>query len=51
MHQLDVDVLDEHVATLILSLQREDGTEFEPTSIRAIISSLDRKLKRHKYPF
>jgi len=51
MHQLDVDVLDEHIATFILSLQRQDGTEYEPISIRAIISSLERKLKRHKYPF
>ncbi|KAH3858298.1 hypothetical protein DPMN_100920 [Dreissena polymorpha] len=49
MHQLDVDILDEHIATFILSLQRQDGTEYEPISIRAIISSQDRKLKRHKY--
>ncbi|KAH3828483.1 hypothetical protein DPMN_130458 [Dreissena polymorpha] len=51
MHQLDVDILDEHIATFILSPQRQDGTEFEPTSIRAIISRLDQKLKRHKHPF
>ncbi|KAH3865699.1 hypothetical protein DPMN_028741 [Dreissena polymorpha] len=51
MHQLDVDVLDEHNATFILSLQRQDGTEYEPISIRATSVAWDRKLKKTKTPF
>ncbi|WAR30833.1 K1958-like protein [Mya arenaria] len=48
---LNKDLLDEYVANYILSVRKADGAEYEPTSIRNIVSSLDRKLKRHKYPF
>jgi len=43
--------LDEYVANYILSVPKADGAEYECTSIRNIVSSLDRKPKRHKYPF
>ncbi|WAQ93824.1 hypothetical protein MAR_006295 [Mya arenaria] len=36
---------------LLNKVRKADGAEYEPTSIRSIVSSLDRKLKRHKYPF
>jgi hypothetical protein len=34
-----------------LSIKKADGTEYEPSSLRNIISSIDRKLQRNKYPF
>jgi len=51
MHQIEVEVLDDFIASDILSLRRKDGTEFEPVSLRGMISSLDRQLRRHRYPF
>jgi len=51
MHHIEVEVLDDLIASYILSLRRKDGTEFEPVSPRGMISSLDRQLLRHKYPF
>ncbi|XP_052795374.1 transcriptional regulator QRICH1-like [Mya arenaria] len=51
IYQIEPDLLDEYVANFILSVRKADGAEYEPTSIRNIVSSLDRKLKRHKYPF
>ncbi|WAQ94495.1 LOW QUALITY PROTEIN: hypothetical protein MAR_006966 [Mya arenaria] len=49
--KIEPDLLDEYVANYILSVHKADGAEYEPSSIRYIVSSLDRKLKRHKYPF
>ncbi|WAR26652.1 K1958-like protein [Mya arenaria] len=51
IYQIEPDLLDQYVANYILSVRKADGAEYEPTSIRNIVSSLDRKLKRHKYPF
>ena len=30
--------------------QKSDQTEYEPTTIRNMISSIERHLKRHRYP-
>ena len=49
IHHIDVDQLDEYVANFILSVRKQNGEEYEPTSIRGIVSSLDRKLRRHGY--
>ena len=51
MHHIEVDVLDDYISTFILSLQKSNCTEYEPTSIRGILGSLDRKLKRHRFPY
>jgi len=51
MHHIEVEVLDDLIESYILSLRRKDGTEFEPVSLRGMISSLDRQLRRHKYTF
>ncbi|XP_052215505.1 uncharacterized protein LOC127834005 [Dreissena polymorpha] len=51
MHHIEVDVLDDYISTFILSLQKSNSTEYEPTSIRGILGSLDRKLKRHRFPY
>jgi hypothetical protein len=36
---------------LHLTVRKKDGGEYEPNSLRFIISSVDRKLKRMKYGF
>ncbi|XP_052218116.1 uncharacterized protein LOC127835719 [Dreissena polymorpha] len=51
LHVLDVDILDEYVANFILSCKTKSGTDYEPSSIRNIMSSIDRELKHHKYPY
>jgi len=51
IQNIEADILDEYIANYILSVRKPDGQEYEPSTIRNIISSLDRKLKRHKYPF
>ncbi|WAR04098.1 hypothetical protein MAR_019467 [Mya arenaria] len=51
IYQIEQDLLDAYVANFILSVRKADGAEYEPTTIRNIVSSLDRKLKRQKYPF
>ena len=42
--------MDENLANFILSVRNADGQEYEPSSIKHMISSIDRKLKRQKYP-
>lgn len=51
LHSIPVDLLDEYVANFILSCRTKEGTEYEPSSIRNIIGSLDRELAKHKYPY
>ncbi|KAH3736755.1 hypothetical protein DPMN_043328 [Dreissena polymorpha] len=51
MHHIEVDVLDDYISTFIVSLQKSNCTEYEPTSIRGILGSLDRKLKRHRFSY
>ena len=41
--------LNELLAKFIISVRRIDGAEFEPSSLRNIISSIDRYLKEHHY--
>lgn len=43
--------LDPLLATFVLTVRKRDGSEYEPTSLRSIISSVDRKLKRMKYGY
>ena len=51
IHHIDHELLDEYISNFILSARKQDGTEYEPVSLRSIVSSLDRKLKRQKYPY
>ncbi|CAC5425268.1 unnamed protein product [Mytilus coruscus] len=41
--------LDPLLANYLLTLRKKDGGEYEPSTLRSIVSSIDRKLKRHKY--
>ena len=49
VHEISVDQLDAYLANFILSIKKSDGSEYEPSSLRNIISSIDRKLQRNKY--
>lgn len=41
--------LNRYTADFIINVRKADGKEYEPSYIRGLISSLDRKLKRHRY--
>ena len=47
--QIPHDKLDPLLANFILSVRKPDGSDYEPSSLRNIMPSLDRKLKRHQY--
>lgn len=50
IHETDIDLLDEYVANFVLSCKTKQGKDYEPSSIRNMLSSFDRELKRRKYP-
>ena len=41
--------LNEFLSNFIVSVRKVDGGEFEPSTLRSIISSADRHLKAHSY--
>jgi hypothetical protein len=41
--------LDSIMVNFIIAAKKKDGSDYEPTSLRGIISSIDRKLRRHRY--
>ena len=47
--QIPYDELDPLLANFILSVRKPDGSDYKPSSLRNMMSSLDRKLKRHQY--
>ncbi|XP_060567334.1 zinc finger MYM-type protein 2-like [Ruditapes philippinarum] len=49
-HQIEPDLLDEYLANFILSVRKPDGDEYEPSTIRNMVGSIDRKLRRQRYP-
>lgn len=49
INKIPTDELDTQVANFVLSVRRNDGTEYEPTTLRSIVGSIDRKLKRMRY--
>lgn len=49
LHCIPPKELDPLLANFILSKRKKDGSEYEPSSLRGIIGSIDRKLKRMKY--
>ena len=42
--------LNQLLSLFIMSVRKKDGTQYEPASLRAFISSLDRYLKSNYYP-
>jgi hypothetical protein len=51
LHKIEPIELDPLLANFVLTVRKKDGGEYEPNSLRSIISSVDRKLKRMKYGF
>lgn len=45
IHQISPSELDAILANFILTVRKKDGGDFEPSTLRSIISSVDRKLK------
>jgi hypothetical protein len=43
--------LTELLSQCFFSVRKSDGTEYEPSSLRGMICSFDRVLKRHDYGF
>jgi hypothetical protein len=51
LHKIEPTELDPLLANFVLTVRKKDGGEYEPNSLRSIISSVDRKRKRMKYGF
>lgn len=49
IHEIDPEELNGYLCEFILRVRQRDGKEYEPTTLRSIISSLDRYLKEHNY--
>ncbi|CAG2204141.1 unnamed protein product [Mytilus edulis] len=41
--------LDSLLANFLITVRKQDGTEYEPSSLKGMMSSVDRKLRRPKY--
>ena len=42
--------LDRYLAEFIRSVRRKDGGEYEPSSLRSLLASVERHLKKNSYP-
>ena len=51
LHQIAHVELDLLIANFILSVRKTNGEEFEPTTLRSMIGSIDRLFRRHKYKY
>jgi hypothetical protein len=49
IHLIPPNELDPLLANFLLTVRKKDGGDFEPCTLRSIISSVDRKLRRTKY--
>ncbi|XP_052273682.1 uncharacterized protein LOC127873760 isoform X3 [Dreissena polymorpha] len=51
MEMMPPDQLNEHICGFILSVTRKDGNEYEPISIRSLVSSIDWHLRTKGYKY
>ncbi|CAG2232665.1 unnamed protein product [Mytilus edulis] len=49
LHQIPTAELDVVLANFLLTVRKKDGNEYEPSSLRGMVGSIDRTLKYHKY--
>ncbi|KAG8430844.1 hypothetical protein GDO86_019900 [Hymenochirus boettgeri] len=49
--EIPVEDLDGHLARFIASHRKQDGTEYEPGTLRGILGSLDRHFERSDFPW
>ena len=50
IEQIPPNQLNEVLSMFILSVRKKDGEEYEPATLRSIVSSIDRHLKNNYYP-
>ena len=51
MCSIPMDELDQIIAGFLLLLKKQAGDNYEPLSVKSMVSSFDRKLKRQRYPY
>ncbi|XP_053316502.1 uncharacterized protein LOC128484207 [Spea bombifrons] len=49
--KIPVEELDDHLANFICTHRKQDGSEYEPGTLRGILGSLDRHFERSGYPY
>ena len=49
IHQIPVAELNSHIAQFFLTVRKRTGEEYEPVTLRSMMSSFERYLKRHNY--
>ncbi|OCT56659.1 uncharacterized protein qrich1l2.L isoform X2 [Xenopus laevis] len=49
--KIPVEELDQHLANFIGSHRKQDGSEYEPGTLRGILGSLDRHFEKSNYPY
>ena len=49
MEELSPSELDTYISKFLLAVRKKNGEEYEPTTLRGFISSVERYLKKHRY--
>ena len=49
IEQLSPEELDGHLSKFLLAVRKKNGDEFEPTTLRGFLSSVERYLKKRRY--
>ncbi|KAM4771281.1 uncharacterized protein WCC33_003136 [Rhinophrynus dorsalis] len=49
--KIPVEELDDHLSNFILTHRKQDGSEYEPGTLRGILGSLDRHFEKSNYPY
>ena len=49
IHNIQHSELNPLIANFLLTVRKKDGTEYESSTLRGYVSSIDRHLRRHEY--
>ena len=49
--EFDPAELNMHVASFVVKVKTQDGQEYEPTTVRGFVSSIDWYLRQARYPY
>ena len=49
MEELSPSELDKYLSKFLLSVRKKNGEEYEPTTLRGFVSSVERYLKKRRY--
>ena len=50
IHEINPSKLNEYISEFLVCVRRKDGKEYEPTTLRAMFSSIERYLREWSYP-